>query len=274
MLTVPATDGFALAATWHGGDRPSRVALLAPATGVRRRLYEEYARHLAQRGFGVLTWDWRGTGDSRPRSLRGFPATMRGWAECDFEGVLRWARERFTAAPLVAVGHSFGGQAIGLVPSAEALSAAVTVGAQSGYWGHWPPPRKYLYAALWHVVFPALTRAFGYFPSRLLRIGEDLPSGVALQWARWCRTPEYLGAWRGHAAFAAPILALSFSDDPYAPRAAVEALHLRYGRGDFQHRHFQPRDVGRERIGHFGFFRPGVESLWSETAQWLAAHTG
>jgi predicted alpha/beta hydrolase len=273
LLTVPATDGFPLAASWHGADQPARVALVAPATGVRRRLYENYAGDLARRGFGALTWDWRGTGDSRPRSLRGFPATMRGWAEHDFEGVLRWARERFPAASLVAVGHSFGGQAIGLAPSAAALDAAVTVAAQSGYWGHWPRPRKYFYALLWHTWFPALTRICGYFPGRLLRMGADLPTGVALEWARWCRSPDYLGDWRGHAAFAAPILAVSFADDDYAPRAAVEALHAHYGRGDFGHCHVQPREVGLERIGHFGFFRPGIASLWSETAEWLTAHT-
>jgi predicted alpha/beta hydrolase len=66
LLTVPATDGFPLAATWHGADQPARFALLAPATGVRRRLYDDYAGDLARRGFGALTWDWRGTGDSRP----------------------------------------------------------------------------------------------------------------------------------------------------------------------------------------------------------------
>ena len=269
LLTVPATDGFALGATWHGAERPARVALIAPATGVRRRLYEGYARYLAESGWGVLTWDWRGTGDSRPRSLRGFPATMRGWAERDLEGVLRWARARFPAAPLAVVGHSFGGQAIGLAPSARDVAAVVTVAAQSGYWGHWPPPRRYLYARPLARLAAAPDPRLRLLPGPAAADRRGPAAGVALEWARWCRRPEYLGDWRGHAAFTAPILALSFADDPYAPRAAVEALHARYGKGDFRHRHLPPRDVGVERIGHFGFFRPGIEPLWRETADWL-----
>src|SRR3712207_8056259 len=84
-LTIPATDGFSLAATQFGGDGDAaeRVVLIAPATGVKRRLYRPFSEFLAAGGFGVVTWDWRGTGDSRPASLRGFEATMRQWGERD-----------------------------------------------------------------------------------------------------------------------------------------------------------------------------------------------
>jgi predicted alpha/beta hydrolase len=120
---------------------------------------------------------------------------------------------------------------------------------------------------------PLLTRALGYFPMRRFGMGEDLPAGVALEWARWGRSPEYLGDWSGHAALAAPILSFSFADDPFAPRAAVDALHARYGSRELARRHVAPADVGAARIGHFGFFRPGVApGLWRETADWLAAH--
>ena len=31
---------------------------------------------------------------------------------------------------------------------------------------------------------PAVTALLGYFPGRALRLGDDLPRGVAMQWAR------------------------------------------------------------------------------------------
>jgi predicted alpha/beta hydrolase len=270
-LRIPASDGFALAATRYGPPSPARVVLISPATGVRRRLYDGYARFLADEGFGVLTWDWRGTGDSRPRTLRGFDAAMRGhWAERDLAGVIDWAAAEHPGAKLLAVGHSFGGQGIGLAPNAGRLSALILVAAQSGYWRLWPGASKYRYALLWYALMPALTRALGYFPARRLGIGEDLPKGVALEWARWCRSPAYLGDWRGHAALDVPLLALGFSDDPYAPEPAVRALVERYGSRQKTHRHVRPADVGAQHIGHFGFFRPGVPALWRDTARWLA----
>src|SRR5918997_3735981 len=114
-LDIPAADGFSLAATLFGDDGGSaeRVVLVAPATGVRRRLYRAFAEFLAGEGFDVVTWDWRGTGDSRPPSLRGVEATMRDWGQRDLAGVIDWAATRYAAARLSVVGHSFGGQAVG-----------------------------------------------------------------------------------------------------------------------------------------------------------------
>ncbi|HKG91465.1 MAG TPA: hypothetical protein VKA84_06235, partial [Gemmatimonadaceae bacterium] len=221
-------------------------------------------------GFGVLTWDWRGTGDSRPARLRGFPATMRDWATKDLAGAISWAEARAPAgAALLGVGHSFGGQAMGLAPNRDRLRALVTVAAQSGYFGHWPAPARYGYALLWHVGMPVLARAVGYFPAHRLGLGEDLPRGVALEWARWCRRPEYLGDWSGHAAFAAPLLTVGFDDDPIAPPRAVEALHVRYGSPDKRRRQVRAEELGVRRIGHFGFFRPTAEPLWREVVEWV-----
>ena len=269
-IRIPAADGYSLAASWFGHPDAPRVALIAPATAVRRRLYDAFARFLAGQGYGVVTWDWRGTGDSRPASLRGFGATMTDWATKDLAGVIEWAAAQ--AAPgarLVAIGHSFGGQSVGLAPNRDRLDALVTVAAQSGYVGHWPAPRRYLYTALWYAWLPLLVRAFGYFPAKRLGLGEDLPRGVALEWARWCRRPEYLGDWSGHAAFAAPLLGVGFDDDPIAPPRAVDALHVRYGTPSKRRRQVRAEELGLSRLGHFGFFRSTAEPLWREVAAWL-----
>lgn len=273
-VIIPATDGFPLGGTEFGdASRAERVVLIAPATGVLRRLYRPFAEFLASQGLGVVTWDWRGTGDSRPRSLRGFRTRMREWGERDLAGVIEWASERYPHARLIVVGHSFGGQSVGLAPNRDRVQALVTIAAQNGYLGHWPRPRRYTYALLWYLAIPLVTRIAGYFPARLFRVGEDLPRGVALEWARWCRTPSYLGNWSGHRAFTAPILALSFADDPFAPRQAVEALLAEYGSREQAHRHLAPKDAGVPQIGHFGFFRPNlVPGLWRSVASWVRAH--
>jgi predicted alpha/beta hydrolase len=271
-LAVRALDGFGLAASEWTASSPPVAVLMAPATGVRRRLYRAFADHLAGQGAAVLTWDWRGTGGSRPRSLRGFQATMREWGELDLGGTVAWARHRHPGARLGVVGHSFGGQALGLVPDPAVFDRAMTVAAQSGYWGHWPVSRRPLYLALWTVVVPVLCALFGYFPARRLGLGEDLPAGVARQWARWCRRRAYLGDWTGHERVRAPLLAVSFPDDPYAPPPAVVALHSHYRGADVEQRVVTARQAGVERIGHFGYFRLGDgHPLWAEAWAWLSA---
>lgn len=269
-LRISARDDYQLAATrFDAAGAPQAVVLIASATGVKRSVYRRFAEHLAGTGFAVLTWDYRGIGGSRPATLRGAAFTMRDWAEQDLSGAIEWAAAAWPGVPLVAIGHSFGGQGIGLAPNAGQLTAIVTVAAQSGYWGHWPMPARYLYATLWHVVMPGLTRLVGWFPSRAVGMGEDLPRGVALQWSHWCRSPDYMGDWAGHRTLAVPMLVWGFTDDPYAPPRAVAALHDHYAGATQTRRIMTPAEAGGP-VGHFGFFRPGARTLWDETARWLA----
>ena len=287
-LTIAATDGFALSARVFGESAAARGAILVnPATGVRKGYYRPFAEFLASRGWRVVTFDNRGVGGSRPERLRGFEARMQDWAERDSEGVLRWmvdeaavpAHAGGTRAPLCLVGHSFGGQALGLIPAARRLDAALLVATQNGYWGHWPRLQRPRVLALWFVIIPLVTAVLGYFPARLLGLGEDLPAGVARQWARWGRHHEYLmrdriPSWRaGYETLELPIRGLSFTDDIYAPRRSMAAILALYSRARVEHRHLAPRDLGLASVGHFGFFRERHrEALWEPAAEWLESH--
>ena len=180
-------------------------------------------------------------------------------------------------ARLMAVGHSVGGVILGLLPQRERIAAALVVGSQSGYWRHWRGAQR---AGLWtftQVFIPAVTRLYGYAAASRIGMGEDLPAGVALDWARWCRHPEYvvgaLGAHAAYGGFRAPLRAVAPSDDRYAPLAAVEALLRLYPSARGEIRRVRPEEVGAQRIGHFGFFRePFRDTLWREAADWLEAH--
>jgi predicted alpha/beta hydrolase len=205
---------------------------------------------------------------SRDRRL-----TMRCWACEDLAAAIAWADRRGPDAPVVLVGHSFGGHAVGLARNASRLDALVLVAAQHGWLGHWPFAQRLLLIPFWWAIVPGLTRLFGRLPSRQIGLGEDLPAGVAFEWARWCRSPTFLGEWQGHADLQSPILAFSFEDDRIAPPRAAAALLSEYRSATrLQHRHVTPSELGRKRIGHFGFFRQGVvPGLWQECARFLDA---
>lgn len=281
--SIPATDGVPLAATWYapaGAAADAPLVLVCSATAVKRGFYEAFARFLAGRGFAALTFDYRGIGESRQGPLRGDGARMRDWGERDLTGIVAWAVREHPERPLLLVGHSVGGQLLGLTPQAGRVAAAVFVAAQSGYFGHWPAPRRHLYAVLWYLLVPLAVWLLGYFPSRRMGFGgEDLPAGVAREWARWCRTPHYMSDESGaplrphFGAVRAPIHAYSFSDDPYATARSVDALLAFYGNAPTSHAHLRPEQAGAPTVGHFGFFRDGwCRPLWSETAEWLERH--
>jgi predicted alpha/beta hydrolase len=274
-VTLVTDDGFPLAATRHKAEgRRKGIMLVAPATGVHQRYYAAFAKHFAAEGWDVLTWDWRGVADSRHGVATTDPRlTMQAWGSEDLVAAIAWADRRAPHAPVVLVGHSFGGHAVGLARNASRLDALILVASQHGWLGHWNLAQQLVLMPWWWLVVPGLTRLLGRLPSRQLGLGENLPAGVALEWARWCRSRDFLGDWRGHAALTPPILAFSFADDLIAPRRAATALLREYRSASrVQHRHLKRHEVGCRRVGHFGFFRAGlVPGLWQECAAFLDA---
>ena len=272
--TIPATDGFPLSATiFQGSNRHWTV--INSATGVKRAYYCKFAAFLAGKGWSVVIYDYRGIGASRPKSLRGFEARMRDWGQKDFNGVMRWVESQ-KADRVAVIGHSLGGQVLAFAENPDGIDRFLAVAAQSGHWRYWNFPRKYFLASLWYLIMPALSRLMGYFPSRCMGLGEDLPKGVALEWARWCRHPDYCLGQKHQMefpglAYKRPILAYSFSDDPFCPPEASKAYLGWFGQAPVEQRPLEPRDLGVNELGHFAFFRSDFrETLWQEGADWLA----
>lgn len=278
-IEILARDGYRLVGSlYRPAAAPTAIVVVACATGVRRGFYDAFARFLAGHGLAALTFDYRGIGDSRPRKLAGFAATMHDWGALDLDAALMEALGRFPGLPLQVVGHSVGGQLVGLTAHADSIAAMVGVAAQSGWHGHWTGLGKLRMLANWYVLVPTVTRALGYLPGQL-GTGQHLPAGVAQQWGAWCRHPDYLmmeDRPAREASFArvhAPILALSFSDDPFAPRTAVEQLIGFYKAAAPEFRHVTPAEAGGP-IGHFGFFKKrNAETLWPGVVAWLKSHT-
>ena len=92
---------------------------------------------------------------------------------------------------IVVLGHSVGGQLIGMSQLTRHVDALIMVGAQTPYWklyeGFWLRMRLFYF---WHLLIPVTVKLFGYFPASLLGLFEDLPANVAMQWARWAKKPQ------------------------------------------------------------------------------------
>ena len=274
-LELVAADGVRLSARMYAPRGPSRgVVLFHSANATPQTYYARFADFLAGQGMRVVTYDYRGIGRSRPRSLRGFRATMTEWARLDARAAHGAVRAHFGREPLAIVGHSFGGQLIGLIDEPREAVAALLVATQLPSAAHFSLWMRAWMKASWGALIPALSRTFGYVPG-WAGLGEDLPSGAAAEWGKWLAHPRYLRGYHPDAAarfaaFDAPVLLYSFSDDEFAPPGAVEAMAGALSGAALDHRKLTPELLGAP-VGHFGFFRPKHRELWEEAGAWLRA---
>mmetsp|Transcript_25016 Transcript_25016/g.48869 ORF Transcript_25016/g.48869 Transcript_25016/m.48869 type:complete len:325 (-) Transcript_25016:14-988(-) len=266
-----------------GSSTSSRpVVVISCATGVRRRFYVPFARYLASLGCAALVYDFRGIGDSfaLPKSklndedakvsllkdTRLRETTIRHhWGVLDQTAALQFMINRYPSRELVLVGHSLGGHICGLSPLRSAIKRVVFVSVNNA---------NHRYArnglARWvetKLVIPLATRLCGYLPTGKLGMFENLPKEAALQWAKWSRHEDYLfsdAVDRAlYACFETKILSLSFADDEFGVKSAMENFLSFFPRCTRKLVHTSPEAIGVKKIGHNGFFFSEFkEALW------------
>ncbi len=268
-VSIPAMDGYVLGGVLHepaGSTTPPCAVVINCGGGIPADRYTRFAQFLASRGIPTLTYDYRGIGASRPARLRGFVATVEDWGDLDCSGAIAWLRTRYPQVELVGLAHSVGAMLLGAATNSSELSRLAFIGAHTGYFGDYRPLYRAPMAVLWHAVMPMLAHGLGYFPGRVLRLGENIPAGVALQWASR-RSPDLRSKSKGpgrertelllsrYAEIHAPVYALSFTDDAFATEKGTRRLLSMYPAATARHDVLDPASVGLGEIGHFGFFR-------------------
>jgi predicted alpha/beta hydrolase len=270
-FSVRAVDGYSLTATRFSPTSVAtmRLVIINGATGVPHRFYRHFATYLADAGMDVISYDYRGIGASRHGHVRDLDATMTDWGARDFDAVLRYARETLGYATAALVGHSVGGQLLAFTEGSRAINRIVGIASQLGDYQLWPWPTRLRNVAIMGALIPAVVKTLGYLPARF--VGEALPSGVALEWARWCTTAGYfttelsdieLARFRQ---YSGELLAYSIQADPFATPAAVDAWCALFPTAVRTRRH-----IGDAALGHFGFFKPGrAPHAWDEVRAFL-----
>lgn len=291
-ITIAASDGYVLGGRLYAGPafaKPETVALVNAGAGLRQSYYAAFASYLANAGIPTLTYDYRGIGGSRPASLRRFQATVEEWGSKDCAPVVNWMKTRFPEAKLSVVGHSVGALVTGFVTNGRDIDTMLWIGGHTGYWRDYTTALKPAMFLAWHVVAPAVSRLLGYFPGRVLGLGEDLPHGVTVQWAQRRRPELWWNVKDAHgapdlaridelrarfAAIHARALALRFADDAFATDLATRRLASLYVNANVETECIAPSDIRLRKAGHFAFFRPEQGSaLWPRALRFLANGT-
>lgn len=276
-ISIEAADGLTLIADFTAPIEPRAVVLIAPAMGVPRTYYRAFGAFLAEHDLAVVALDYRGIGGSKPGPLRGFQARLHDWAELDLEAALLWIKKKYPSLPILWVGHSVGGQLFGLLREPP-VTAAIFVASQSGYYKNWDGAARLGMQTLWNVLIPSFTTVTGKLPMKLFGQGEDVPAGVAREWAEWGKNPEYILSYaklrpgRAFETWTGKLRSYAISDDGFAPPRSVEALLGFYDKAQTELRPLYPADLGMPEIKHFGPFRKKFrDNLWVEMKDYLLA---
>ncbi len=266
-----ASDNYELAGIWitpiaaHQG-----VIIINSATGIKKEYYLKFAHFLVQNGYQVLLYDYRGIGDSAPVALKGFKATMHQWGTLDMNAALNYVINEKEATTVIWIGHSIGGQMMGLLDQRHKIKKVIAINCSIGYWGYFNFPHNYLTFLLWNTIGPILTAFYGYAPMGKIGWGESLPKGVYLEWRKWCLSKNHFTSFlqKNYKVdvfqdFTQPIIAISCTDDYIANQKTIKQLLTFYPNSSSSITMINPAQYGASSIGHTGIFRSKFQkNIW------------
>ncbi|WP_296244936.1 alpha/beta fold hydrolase, partial [Psychrobacter sp. UBA6766] len=261
-LSIMTERNRALAATVYRSKNEIKVAvMIAPATGIKRQFYHNFATYLAEQGFGVLTFDNEGIGESLTTELTKCDASLISWGRHDMPAILDALQDEFAAATYHLIGHSAGGQLIGLMPNYKAITSVFNVACSSGQISNMDMPYKLKAMGFMDAFIPLTNLALGYTPADKIGMGEPLPRGVARQWREWCNGAGYIKTAFGKSVqthfyddITTPSLWLGFSDDEIANSTNMDDMIRVFSKMPVEKRFFEPKEFGLNSIGHMRYF--------------------
>ena len=280
-LSIMTHRKQALAATvYHPKRAVKKAVMIAPATGIKRQFYHNFATYLAEHGFGVVTFDNEGIGDSLTTDLAKSDASLISWGRYDMPAVLDALQDEFADASYHLIGHSAGGQLIGLMPNYESITSVFNVACSSGCIKNMKMPYKLKAKFFMDIFIPINNLMLGYTASDKVGMGENLPKHVARQWREWCKGEGYIKTAFGKSIqthfyddFAIKSLWVGFSDDDIANSKNMDDMIRVLSQMPVEKRFFDPKEFGVDNIGHMLYFSRRINTkapeLWQMAVDWI-----
>ena len=274
-IKIKCSDGVELTAIILVPDgTPKAVIQINSATATAKEYYLSFAQFLTENGFVACVFDYRGVCESTPEGgLRNCKYDYMMWGQLDMPAVLDYLDDLFPNLPKLIMGHSVGGQEVGLMPNHHKIKGMVTFATSVGYWNFMPLGYRLQTHFFFQILTPISNFLFGYVAAKRLGLMEDLPKQVVLDWRNWCSVPEYFFNEKYNADSAQkgffqdltfPIQVYWTTDDPMSNARAIPMFwkHVQSS-GGIKIDCIKLSDIGEKAIGHFGFFRRKYKnSLW------------
>lgn len=259
-----------LSATIFEGNCKKTFLIIASATGVKQEFYRKFAEFVASNSMTVITFDYNGIGRSLKKPIREIENNAADWGRTDLESIIKYVTLNYPKSKKVILGHSIGGQLVGLAESSIKMDKIILVASQSGYWKHWKGFGRIKMWFNWYILFPLIIKIFGYLKSKKISGMENLPKNVANQWRNWGKHKDYILSDISiketyYDKINVDITAFSIDDDDFAPKEAVKWMSEKYCNANMKSINLKPIDFQVNKIGHFGVFQDRFQNtIWKQ----------
>ena len=280
---IQCQDGYTLTGVFYPAHQETLKAypiLLCPATGITSRFYQQFCQWLSTQGYAVLSFDFRGIGESLQGKVKHSKASIVQWGQLDIPAAIEHLLALTQSDKVILVGHSAGGQLLGIASNYNKVEKVVAIAGSTGFIKQLKGRTKLLAPFMFKAIFPLARYTLGYGPTKAIGMGENLPKDVAQQWAQFCSNPGYVANAIGktvaaeqdyHAKIHCPVTAIWATDDEIATEANVLGLLQLYPNAPTQMIELNPQQHGHQHIGHMLMFRTSHQNLWPLIEQHIAA---
>lgn len=276
---ISCKDGYQLAAQYYSAplqeDKPYPI-LICPATGITKTFYNSFAEWLNKQGYAVLSFDFRGIGQSLHGKLKDSNASINDWGLLDIPAAIESLINLTHAEKVIIIGHSAGGQLLGINPNYHKVAKVLAIAGSTGHVKGLKGKTKLLAPVMFNVIFPVSSFLKGYGATQFIGMGENLPKNVAKQWAEFCSQPGYVMNAIGKSIFhdfhneiQCPITSFWATDDEIATQVNVKDLLRLYPNAQTNFIELNPKQHGYQKIGHMLMFKKSHQKLWPVLAKEL-----
>lgn len=275
-INIKCQDHFELVGTIYKPKSIKGAIMIAPATGIKRRFYNSFATYLSENGYGVLCFDYRGIGESKKGNINKVNASLINWGKLDMTASMECLKFHFPNQTYHIVGHSAGGQLIGLMDNASDIKSIFNFASSSGSLRNMKNPFKLKASFFLNGYIPINNLLFGKTNSQWVGMGEPLPKKVANQWRKWCNGKGYVETDFGNAIqehhfneLSCPMMWLHATDDGIANLENVNDMARIYSQSKAEIITLTPQEFNKKTLGHMGFFSSKNKDLWCFATQWF-----
>ena len=259
-----------------GNPEKETTFLMLPALGVWAKYYLPLNKKLHEKGFNVISIDWRGNGHSSERPSRendwGYETILQ-----DINEVFDFAERQFPNTKKVLLGHSLGGQIGCLFASRfpkKIDSIILTACCSVHYTGYttWSEQTKVKFVSRF---FPLASKLFGYFPGKKIGFGGTEARTLMRDWGHNGLTGKYelidsnFDYETALKNTSKPLLAISIKDDWLAPKEATKNLYQKFNSdAPIEHIVISKEDAKVESLNHFNWAKQ-PDFLVEKMMEWL-----
>jgi len=275
-IQIRCSDDVILSAVCYQPSQLKAAVFIGPATGIKKTFYNSFALYLAENGYGVICYDNRGVGSSLTATVNNSKANLFDWGQKDMSAVMERLMHEFPNTSYHIIGHSAGGQLVGLMKNAPALTSMFNIACSSGSLRNMHYPFKLQATFFLNIFIPLSNLIFGHSKCQWVGMGEPLPKMVGAQWSKFCNSDGYIRAELGHAikdhfydTLEIKSKWLYASDDGIANLKNVKDMVRVFRKTSAEIKALVPKEFGYRDIGHMKYFSRKRKQLWGIALDWL-----